>query len=476
MVAPEDDRGGSGRQGPCREACDVVEGPRHVGGDDVSIAEVDDASVQHLVMQVAPAGGGVEVSGLPRDEAQRVLPDGPGPEARPGHERRTLVGGCAQDDEVGLYVVILTEQGRTKEGGDPGEREIGPAGGHAVRRSVGVVNGTPFVGKLVTVHSSAGNGERKLLRKVSHALTDVARNHGVDVKRDLLVGVAQWLAAPGEPRHNMAVALAMVEDAASRGVELLVLPELWSCGYDPETLAEDARNDAELRQGPRSQQLADAARGHDMWLAAGSVPELGEDGRLYDTALVFNPEGDLVAWHRKAHLYPPTLEPTVFSAGDRLTTFEDPALGCVGLVVCFDGDFPEVARTLALPRCPPGARPLGLRGGGGRRLGPAVPGTRAHQQPVVGAGQPGWVARHLDAARRQPHRGAHGDGGGGGRPGRSRLLEPGGAARAPHRSARRLRPRGHRRLARGRAASRDLRRRRPRSRRSPDRRASLRAP
>ncbi len=170
----------------------------------------------------------------------------------------------------------------------------------------------------------------------------------MDVKRDLLVGVAQWLAAPGEPRHNMAVALAMVEDAASRGVELLVLPELWSCGYDPETLAEDARNDAELRQGPRSQQLADAARGHDMWLAAGSVPELGEDGRLYDTALVFNPEGDLVAWHRKAHLYPPTLEPTVFSAGDRLTTFEDPALGCVGLVVCFDGDFPEVARTLAL--------------------------------------------------------------------------------------------------------------------------------
>jgi predicted amidohydrolase len=62
-------------------------------------------------------------------------------------------------------------------------------------------------------------------------------NQVPDVKRDLLVAVAQWLAAPGEPRQNMSVALSMMDDAASRGVELLVLPELWSCGYDPETLA-----------------------------------------------------------------------------------------------------------------------------------------------------------------------------------------------------------------------------------------------
>ena len=140
----------------------------------------------------------------------------------------------------------------------------------------------------------------------------------------------------------------MVDDAAARGVELLVLPELWCCGYDPETLPEDAVASAEPLDGPRSERLAEAARDHDLWLAAGSVPELGGDGKLYDTAIVFNPRGELTAWHRKAHLYPPTRETAVFSAGDRLTTFEDPSLGVVGLVVCFDGDFPEVARTLAL--------------------------------------------------------------------------------------------------------------------------------
>lgn len=168
------------------------------------------------------------------------------------------------------------------------------------------------------------------------------------MKRDLLVGAAQWLAAPGDPRQNLSVALSMIENAAARGVELLVLPELWSCGYDPETLARDARRDAEEADGPRTERLAEAARRHELFLAAGSVPEFGEDGRLHDTALVFNPQGELVARHRKTHLFTPTLEHTVFTAGNHLTTFADPALGLVGLVVGFEGDFPEVARALAL--------------------------------------------------------------------------------------------------------------------------------
>ncbi|HUE06252.1 MAG TPA: carbon-nitrogen hydrolase family protein [Acidimicrobiales bacterium] len=167
------------------------------------------------------------------------------------------------------------------------------------------------------------------------------------MKRDLLVGVAQWLSAPGEPKQNLSVALGMMDDAAARGVELLVLPELWSCGYDPETLANDARRDAEPRDGPRARRLAERARRHGLFVA-GSVPELGDDGSVHDTMLVFNPHGDLAAWHRKAHLYRPAREHAVFAPGDRVTTFDDPSLGRIGLVVGFEGDFPEVARSLAL--------------------------------------------------------------------------------------------------------------------------------
>ena len=167
------------------------------------------------------------------------------------------------------------------------------------------------------------------------------------MKRDLLVGVAQWLASPGEPTQNLSVALGMAERAAALGVELLVLPELWSCGYVPATLADDVRRDAEPLSGPRAQRLSDAARQHTLFFAAGSVPERGDDGRIYDTALVFDPTGRLVARHRKAHLYLPAVEQAVFTPGNRLTTFADPALGTVGLLVGFDGDVPEVARALA---------------------------------------------------------------------------------------------------------------------------------
>jgi predicted amidohydrolase len=140
----------------------------------------------------------------------------------------------------------------------------------------------------------------------------------------------------------------LMDQAASQGVELLVLPELWPCGYDPMTLATDARRCAEPLQGPRAICLAEAALHHGMWLVAGSMPELGESGELYNTALVFNPAGKLVTWHRKAHLYSPTAEPSIFTPGSCLTTFDDPNLGVVGVVICFDGDFPEVARTLAM--------------------------------------------------------------------------------------------------------------------------------
>lgn len=167
------------------------------------------------------------------------------------------------------------------------------------------------------------------------------------MKRDLLVGVAQWLPAPGDAATNLAVALGMVDAAAAQGVQLLVLPELWSCGYDPETLPDDARRGAEARDGPRARALGEAARRHELFLVAGSVPEI-DQGALYDTVLAFNQRGELAAWHRKTHLYPVTLEHAVFAAGDRLTAFDDPMLGRVGLVAGFEADVPEVARALAL--------------------------------------------------------------------------------------------------------------------------------
>src|ERR1700751_1165165 len=159
----------------------------------------------------------------------------------------------------------------------------------------------------------------------------------------LLVAAAQWLATPGEPGGNLDAARHWV--GAGAAAALVVLPELWPCGYDVPSLASDAAAAAEPVPGSRTEALGALAQRHGIWVFAGSVPERDGDA-ICNTAVVFNRDGALVARHRKAHLYCPTGEDAVFASGGRLTSFTDPELGHVAVTVCFDGDFPEVAGAL----------------------------------------------------------------------------------------------------------------------------------
>ena len=159
------------------------------------------------------------------------------------------------------------------------------------------------------------------------------------------IGIVQWHAQCGEPDRNLDDALRYVADLASRGCDLVVLPELWPCGYDPATVAADAHTAAEPLDGSRGLALAAAARAHGVWLFAGTVPELAAD-RIYNTAPCYAPDGLLVGIHRKVHLYTPLNEHEVFTAGERATVVEIDGVGTVGLSTCFDGDHPAYARSL----------------------------------------------------------------------------------------------------------------------------------
>ena len=165
------------------------------------------------------------------------------------------------------------------------------------------------------------------------------------VRDDAAIGIAQWLPQPGRPRENLAAALSFIGDLARRGADLIVLPELWPCGFDWGSLRKDAAKAAEPLDGPRCAALAACARDLGVWLAAGSVPER-HGSALYNTALLFDRNGRLRAWHRKAHLYRPLGEAEIFAPGDRLTVCPTDDFGPVGLAVCFDGDFAEVARAM----------------------------------------------------------------------------------------------------------------------------------
>jgi predicted amidohydrolase len=125
-------------------------------------------------------------------------------------------------------------------------------------------------------------------------------------------------------------------------VELAVLPELWHVGaFDLDA----ARDNAEPMDGSVVTRMRAAAATAGIWLHAGSFAELSGDHR-YNTSVVIDPSGDVVATYRKQHLFGwEDGEPSVMTAGDALVVLPTP-LGATGLATCYDLRFPELYRRL----------------------------------------------------------------------------------------------------------------------------------
>ncbi|MEU8946979.1 carbon-nitrogen family hydrolase [Streptomyces sp. NPDC048489] len=134
---------------------------------------------------------------------------------------------------------------------------------------------------------------------------------------------------------------ALVREQA--GVDLVVLPELWTTGaFAYESFA----TEAETLEGATAEVMAKAASDAGVWLHAGSVPERAPDGTLYNTSLVFSPSGDLAAAYRKIHRFGfDKGEAVLMGAGDELVTVRLPET-TVGVATCYDLRFPELFRGL----------------------------------------------------------------------------------------------------------------------------------
>lgn len=129
------------------------------------------------------------------------------------------------------------------------------------------------------------------------------------------------------------------------GVRLFAFPELHVCGHRPEEDPERVMTAAAQEiDGPRGKMLADLARELGLWLIPGSVYERAADGRIYNTAPVYSPEGRRVAAYRKVFPWRP-YETT--AAGSGFVVFDLEGHGRVGLSICYDAWFPEVTRHLA---------------------------------------------------------------------------------------------------------------------------------
>lgn len=147
----------------------------------------------------------------------------------------------------------------------------------------------------------------------------------------------------GELEANRAAASAAITQAVRQGAQVVVLPELTPSGYVFAGVAE-ARALAEPPGGQTAAQWAGLAAAHEI-VIIGGFSELGEDGRLYNSAMLVDP-GGVRAVYRKAHLW--DAEPDFFTPGDAPPPVVDTRFGRIAIMICYDAEFPEWVRLPAL--------------------------------------------------------------------------------------------------------------------------------
>jgi len=139
---------------------------------------------------------------------------------------------------------------------------------------------------------------------------------------------------------NLRRAETLMAEARKQGANAIVFPELFLTGY----MVWDRLGElAETAPGPLIGRLAQMAKAYGLLSIVG-FPERG-DGLIYNSACVIESDGALLGVYRKTHLFAD--EPAAFAPGSSLATF-DSSIGRIGILICYDVEFPECARTLAL--------------------------------------------------------------------------------------------------------------------------------
>jgi len=164
------------------------------------------------------------------------------------------------------------------------------------------------------------------------------------------IAAAIQLCTGADKSENLDKAEAFAREAAHHEARLVVLPEvfLWRGPRDHERLA------AEPIPGPSSTRLAALARQLQVHLVAGSLLEHSGTDKVFNTSILFDAHGEMVARYRKLHLFDVDIPGQVtIRESDTRTPGQDPVLvstelGVIGMSVCYDLRFPELYRQLTL--------------------------------------------------------------------------------------------------------------------------------
>ena len=154
------------------------------------------------------------------------------------------------------------------------------------------------------------------------------------------ISLIQMNMALGKPEENFRKAEELIQNAAGKGADVLVLPETWNTGFFPEndidTLAD--RDGAAVKE-----RIGALAKKYNVNIVAGSVTNKKNSG-IYNTSYVFDRNGTAVAEYDKTHLFTPMGEDNYYRCGDHVSLFSLDGIQCA-VIICYDVRFPELIRT-----------------------------------------------------------------------------------------------------------------------------------
>jgi omega-amidase len=152
-------------------------------------------------------------------------------------------------------------------------------------------------------------------------------------------------------------------EAANNGAQIIVLPECFNspygCDYFPNYAETLLPSPPTKEQSPSFHALSAMAIESKAYLIGGSIPELEtKTKKFYNTSLTFSPTGELLATHRKVHLFDIDIpgkitfrESDVLSPGNKVTIITLPPYGKIAVAICYDIRFPELAMIAARKGC-----------------------------------------------------------------------------------------------------------------------------
>ncbi|KAJ2471105.1 Carbon-nitrogen hydrolase [Coemansia sp. RSA 2322] len=168
--------------------------------------------------------------------------------------------------------------------------------------------------------------------------------------RRAVAAVAQFC-AQGDMQKNLQTCVELIYTASKRGARMLFLPE--SSDFISETRAQPAQQ-AQGLDGPFMKEIQLAAKNNNIWVSIG-IHEQQAEGMPFNTNAVVSDNGTLVSIYRKLHLFdvnvkdgPRMVESSVTARGDRVPDVVSTPVGQLGLSVCYDMRFPELAQLLRL--------------------------------------------------------------------------------------------------------------------------------